>query len=93
MVEELRGGFEVSIILASRAVDVNSNNANFNVRNVDNGNVDANNLFNSNGNSNTNNYGVRPVASIHCGYATNGCIRDNIETNYVLSYFCTINKK
>ena len=27
---------------------------------------------------------VRPVASIHCGYAINGCIRDNIETNYVL---------
>lgn len=60
MVEELRGGFEVSLILASRAVNVNSNNANFNVRNVNNGNVDANNLFNSNGNENNNNYGVRP---------------------------------
>ena len=64
----------VNIILASRAVNVNSNNANFNVRNVNNGNVDANNLFNSNGNSNNNNYGVRPVASINCGYAINDCI-------------------
>lgn len=82
----LRGVLKVNIILASRAVNVNSNNANFNVRNVNNGNVDANNLFNSNGNSNNNNYGVRPVASINCGYAINDCIRDNIETNCVLSY-------
>ena len=54
----------------------------------------GNNNFNSNGNENDNsgNAAVRPVASINCGYVTNGCIRDNIETNYVLSYF-TINKK
>ena len=53
----------------------------------------GNNTFNSNGNENDDYYAVRPVASIHCGYATNGCIRDNIETNYVLSCTCTINKK
>ena len=44
----------------------------------------GNNTFNSNGNENDNYYAVRPVASIHCGYAINDCIRDNIETNYVL---------
>ncbi len=54
--------------LASPNVD-NRNN----LRNVNN-----NGNFNNN---NNNNYGVRPVASIHCGYATIGCMRDNIETN------------
>lgn len=46
----------------------------------------GNNTFNSNGNENENTgfAAVRPVASIHCGYAINDCIRDNIETNYVL---------
>ena len=28
--------------------------------------------------------GVRALASINCGYIINDCIRDNIETNYVL---------
>ena len=74
----------VLFFVASRSVNVNSNNANFNVGNVNNGNVDANNLFNSNGNENNNYYGVRPVASINCGYAIINCMRDNIETNYVL---------
>ncbi len=45
-----------------------------------------NNLYyvNTDGNINNNNNntnGLRPVASIHCGYAINDCIRDNIETN------------
>jgi len=43
------------------------------------------NLFNSNGNENDNWAGVRPVDSINCGYASITCMRDNIETNYVLS--------
>ncbi|MFR3341777.1 MAG: hypothetical protein ACLTTE_03700 [Clostridia bacterium] len=38
-------------------------------------------MFNSNGNTNGNNYALRPVDSIHCGYAIINCIRDNIETN------------
>ncbi|MBR0351482.1 MAG: hypothetical protein IJH76_06685 [Clostridia bacterium] len=41
--------------------------------------------MNNNGNINNNNNntnGVRPVASIHCGYAIINCIRDNIETNH-----------
>ena len=48
----------------------------------------GNNTFNSNGNENDNSdyAAVRPVASINCGYAINDCIRDNIETNYVLSF-------
>ena len=33
---------------------------------------------------NNNAYGVRAIASINCGYAIIDCIRDNIETNYVL---------
>lgn len=70
--------------LASRCVNANSNNANFNVRNVNGGNVNANNLYNSNDNTNSNSYRVRPVASINCGYAIIDCIRDNIETDYVL---------
>ena len=43
------------------------------------------NMFNSNGNENNNVGGVRPVASVNCGYAINDCIRDNIETNYIHS--------
>lgn len=72
------------LVRYSRAVNVNSNYTNFNVRNVNNGNVDTNNLFNSNGNENDNYYGVRPVDSINCGYAIINCMRDNIETNYIL---------
>ena len=57
--------------------------------NTDDGitNAGTNNLFNSNDNSNDDYAAVRPVASIHCGYAINDCIRDNIETNYVLSFY------
>lgn len=36
----------------------------------------GNNTFNSNGNENDNGLAVRPVASIHCGYAINDCIRE-----------------
>ncbi|MGN1326651.1 MAG: hypothetical protein ACI4VQ_00980 [Clostridia bacterium] len=43
--------------------------------------MNNNNLFNSNNNSNNNNNRLRPVDSIHCGYAIINCIRDNIETN------------
>lgn len=47
----------------------------------------TNNLryVNNNGNINNNNdntNGVRPVASINCGYTIIDCIRDNIETNH-----------
>lgn len=73
--------------LASRCVNTNSSNANFNVRNVNSSNVNTNNLCNGNSsNLNENpisNCAVRPLASIHCGYTINDCIRDNIETNYV----------
>ena len=81
--------------LASPGSYRNGSNANFGPGVVDDGNVYCgnNNLFNSNGNWNANRMAVRPVASIHCGYAINDCIRDNIETNYVLSCFSTINKK
>ena len=77
--------------LSSRGAYANTDNsyANFGpfAVNENEGVVNAgygNNTFNSNDNSNDNYYAVRPVASIHCGYAINGCIRDNIETNYVL---------
>ena len=72
--------------LASPGANVNSSNANFGPGAVDDGNVNSgnNNCFNSNGNWNANRMAVRPVASINCGYAINDCIRDNIETNYVL---------
>ena len=73
------------IRLASRCVNANSDNANFNVRYVNSDesdtNVNGNNLFNSNGNENNNGFAVRPVDSINCGYTINDCIRDNIETN------------
>lgn len=68
---------------------MNSDYANFGpgMVNDDDGSVNAgtNNMFNSNGNENENCAGVRPVASINCGYVSITCIRDNIETNYVLS--------
>ena len=67
--------------LASRYVNCNSSYANFGLRNVNNANLNGNNLFNSDGNTNNNNNYLRPVASIHCGYAITDCIRDNIETN------------
>lgn len=70
--------------LASSGVNVNSSNANFGPGAVNEGNVNRgnNNLFNSNGNENNNGLAVRPVASINCGYITNGYVRDNIETNH-----------
>ena len=40
------------------------------------------NLFGSDGSGRDNFAAVRPVDSINCGYAINGCMRDNIETNY-----------
>ena len=82
--------------LASPGSYDNGSNAGFGPGAVINGNVYCGNggTFNSNGNWNANRLAVRPVASIHCGYTINDCIRDNIETNYVLSYsFSTINKK
>ena len=66
--------------VASRYVNTNSDNANFGLRNA-NTNTNGNNMFNSNGNTNNNNNRLRPVDSIHCGYAIINCIRDNIETN------------
>ena len=61
---------------------MNSSNANFGPGAVNEGNAGTGyNLFNSNGNENDNGLGVRPVASINCGYITNGYVRDNIETN------------
>ena len=41
-------------------------------------------LCSANNNNNDNANGVRALASINCGYTINDCIRDNIETNYVL---------
>ncbi|MED9923843.1 MAG: hypothetical protein UFI45_00880 [Clostridia bacterium] len=52
------------------------------------GNTNNNNLCNVNSdgsvNSNSPSNAFRPVASINCGYAIIDCIRDNIETDYVL---------
>ena len=44
--------------------------------------VNPDNRYVNNNNDNAN--GVRALASINCGYTINDCIRDNIETNYVL---------
>ena len=38
-------------------------------------------MFNSNDNSNYNEYALRPVDSINWGCVTNGYSRDNIETD------------
>lgn len=56
--------------LASSGVNIDEGNANFGPGNVNNGNATAgnSNLFNSDGNGNANRFGVRPVASINCGY-------------------------
>ena len=71
--------------LASRGVNANSSNANFGPGAVDNGNANSyNDLFNSDGNENDNSAGVRPVASINCGYIVINYVRDNIETNNIL---------
>ena len=78
-------------VVASRSVNVNSDNANFNVANVGNSEVNTNNynLCNSNDSGGNDNgeigsFGVRPIASINCGYINNVYIRDNVETVYVL---------
>lgn len=73
--------------MASRCINENSSNVNFNVNYMNSdGNYSNNNLWNvnSSGNAygNNNSYGVRFVASINWGYITNGYIRDNIETDY-----------
>ena len=74
--------------LASRCVNLNSNNCNFNVRNLNNGNVNNNNLFNVNNNGNTNNnnnsYPVVPVASINWGCVINDCTSENRNKLYPL---------
>ena len=68
--------------LASRGVYANSDYANFGPGAVNEGNVNSyNDEFNSDGDSNENSFGVRPLASINCGYAVIYCIRDNIETD------------
>lgn len=66
--------------VASRYANCNSDNANFGLHNA-NTYMNNNNLFNSNNNTNNPSYRLRPVDSIHCGYAIINCIRDNIETN------------
>lgn len=78
-------------VVASRSVNVNSDNANFNIANVNDGmaNTNFNNLCNSNAsggndNGNSNVVPVRPVASANCGYINKIYIRDNAETIYVL---------
>ena len=49
--------------LASPYANVNTNNAEFGLRAVNDGNVNGNNFVNSNGNFNAPSYGVRAVAS------------------------------
>lgn len=61
--------------LASRGVNANYNSdnayANFGPGTVNNGNANSyNNLLNSNGNTNENEFPVRAVASVNCGYAS-----------------------
>ena len=73
--------------LSSRGVAANPDNANFGpgAVNTEGGMSNANsysNTFNSNGNENDNGLGVRPTASINCGYVSIACMRDNIETNH-----------
>ncbi len=73
--------------LSSRGVAANPDNANFGpgAVNTNEGMSNANsynNTFNSNGNENDNDFAVRPVDSINCGYVSKACMRDNIETNH-----------
>lgn len=51
--------------LASRNVNGNYDNANWGLFNINSDTLNENNLYNSNGNENNNNYYVRPVASIN----------------------------
>lgn len=55
--------------LASDYANANNNNANWGLRNVNNGGVNNNNLYNSNGNENNNSNGVRPVDSKKLWYS------------------------
>lgn len=69
--------------LASPGVNMNDSYCNFSPGAVNEGNAGTgNDLFNSDGNSNEEWLGVRPVASINCVYIVIDYIRDNIETNY-----------
>ena len=78
-------------MVGSRSVNIDSDNANFYVATVNEGNVNSNNnnnLCNSNAsggndNGNSESVPVRPVASTNCGYINNVYIRDNVETVYV----------
>ena len=70
--------------LASPGVRADSSGAYFGPGYVDVGYVRSSiNLFISYGYWYAFRMAVRPVASIHCGYTINDCVRDNIETNYV----------
>ena len=78
-------------VVASRSVKVNSDNANFNVANVGNSEVNTNNYnlcnsnsSNANDNDDVGSFGVCPVASANCGYMNIVYIRDNVETVYIL---------
>ena len=64
------------IELASRCVNLNSNNANFNMFNVSGGTVNANNLYNSNDNDWSTSYAVRPVVEIDLSKANVGATGD-----------------
>ena len=62
--------------LASRYVNANPNNVNFGMRNVNDGNLNGNNLVNSNGNTNSPSNAVRAVDSKNWGYYDQGIIRE-----------------
>ncbi len=69
--------------LASPGVNVDSDNANFGPGNVNDGNANSgNNLFNSNGNWNANELGVRPCSFYKLWLYNESYVRDNIETNH-----------
>ena len=79
--------------LASPAVNANSDNANFGPGFVYGGGVGAGGIFfGSDGGWGAGSFGVRPVASIHCGYMLIYHIRDNIETNRSPLTYNVINK-
>ena len=85
--------FAKSYWLASPAVDANSDGAGFGPGFVNFGIVVAGGgLFFSSGFWIADSFGVRPVASIHCGYMLIYHIRDNIETNRSPLTYNVINK-
>ena len=67
-------------------MNVNDNNCNFNVRNVDEGNLNNTNMYNSDGNDNNNLAGLFPVASITLWLCNHELYKGRIETNHVLSH-------